>query len=92
MTKLQQLHSDHGQSAWLDNLSRHHLRSGALRRLIDDGIRGVTSNPTIFAKAISGSQLVICGTATSSRPISSTDAVAGRSQDARMAGAPDSAA
>jgi transaldolase len=55
MTKLQQLHTDHGQSAWLDNLSRHHLRSGSLRRLIDDGIRGVTSNPTIFAKAISGS-------------------------------------
>jgi transaldolase len=55
MTKLQQLHTDHDQSAWLDNLSRHHLRSGALRRLIDDGIRGVTSNPTIFAKAISGS-------------------------------------
>ena len=55
MTKLQQLHAEHGQSPWLDNLTRGHLRSGQLRRLIDDGIRGVTSNPTIFAKAIGGS-------------------------------------
>jgi transaldolase len=55
MTKLQHLHSEHGQSPWLDNLTRGHLRGGGLRRLIDDGIRGVTSNPTIFAKAISGS-------------------------------------
>jgi transaldolase len=55
MTKLQQLHAEHGQSPWLDNLTRGHLRSGGLRRLIDNGIRGVTSNPTIFAKAIGGS-------------------------------------
>jgi transaldolase len=55
MTKLQQLHSEHGQSPWLDNLTRGHLRSTGLRRLIDNGIRGVTSNPTIFAKAIGGS-------------------------------------
>ena len=55
MTKLRQLYTDHGQSPWLDNLTRGHLRRGTLRRLIDDGIRGVTSNPTIFAKAISGS-------------------------------------
>jgi transaldolase len=55
MTKLQQLRDEHGQSPWLDNLTRVHLRSGGLRRLIDDGIRGVTSNPTIFAKAIGGS-------------------------------------
>jgi transaldolase len=55
MTKLQQLYAEHGQSPWLDNLTRGHLRGGALQRLIDDGIRGVTSNPTIFAKAIGGS-------------------------------------
>jgi transaldolase len=55
MTKLQQLHAEHGQSPWLDNLTRSHLRNGGLRRLIDNGIRGVTSNPTIFAKAIGGS-------------------------------------
>ena len=55
MTKLRQLYADHGQSPWLDNLTRGHLRGGELRRLIAAGIRGVTSNPTIFAKAISGS-------------------------------------
>jgi transaldolase len=55
MTKLQQLHDEHGQSPWLDNLTRGHLRSGELRRLVGSGIRGVTSNPTIFAKAITGS-------------------------------------
>jgi transaldolase len=45
-----------GQSVWLDNISRVLLRDGTLQRLIDqDGISGVTSNPTIFAKAIAGS-------------------------------------
>ena len=45
-----------GQSAWLDNLSRKLIRSGELKRLIDeDGLSGITSNPTIFQKAISGS-------------------------------------
>lgn len=45
-----------GQSAWLDFLDRRLLTSGELRRLVDeDGIRGVTSNPTIFEKAISSS-------------------------------------
>lgn len=55
MTKLHQLFDDHGQSPWLDNLSRSHLRSGKLRDLVAAGVRGVTSNPTIFARAISGS-------------------------------------
>lgn len=46
-----------GQSIWLDQLSRSLLTTGRLKRLIDeDGLRGVTSNPTIFQKAISGSQ------------------------------------
>jgi transaldolase len=45
-----------GQSVWLDNLSRKLIHSGELKRLIDeDGISGITSNPTIFQKAISGS-------------------------------------
>lgn len=45
-----------GQRVWLDNLSRTLLREGGLRRLVDeDGIAGVTSNPTIFHKAISES-------------------------------------
>jgi len=46
-----------GQSFWLDNLSRHLIHSGELKRLIDeDGVTGITSNPTIFQKAISGSR------------------------------------
>ncbi len=45
--------NDFGQSPWCDNLSRPMLRDGDLRALVaDDGIRGVTSNPTIFEKAI----------------------------------------
>ena len=43
----------HGQSIWLDNISRDLLLSGELRRWVEDeGIRGVTSNPAIFEKAI----------------------------------------
>ena len=55
MTKLRQLYDDHGQSPWLDDLTRHYLTGGGLRRLVGEGIRGVTSNPTIFQKAIAGS-------------------------------------
>src|SRR5437870_9149090 len=45
----------HGQSLWLDNLRRELITSGELARLRDAGITGITSNPTIFEKAISGS-------------------------------------
>ena len=55
MTNLQRLHDEQGQSAWLDNLTRAYLRDGTLGRLVADGIRGVTANPTIFARAIEGS-------------------------------------
>jgi transaldolase len=55
MTKLQRLYHEQGQSPWLDNLTRAYLRDGTLGRLVADGIRGVTANPTIFAKAIEGS-------------------------------------
>ncbi len=44
-----------GQSVWYDNISRGLLRSGELARLCAQGVLGVTSNPTIFDKAISGS-------------------------------------
>ena len=45
-----------GQNIWLDFIRRKMLLSGELKRLIDeDGIRGVTSNPAIFEKAIAGS-------------------------------------
>jgi transaldolase len=54
MTTLHDLHDRQGQSPWLDNLRRDWIQDGTLARLVDQGIRGVTSNPTIFAKAISG--------------------------------------
>ncbi len=45
-----------GQSVWLDFIRRHLITSGELKRLIDqDGLRGITSNPSIFEKAITGS-------------------------------------
>ncbi len=43
---------DAGQSVWLDNLRRSMFASGELKKLIDAGLRGMTSNPTIFEKAI----------------------------------------
>ena len=58
MTKLQRLYEEQGQSPWLDNLTRLYLQDGShgtLARLVRQGIRGVTANPTIFAKAIEGS-------------------------------------
>jgi len=46
----------YGQSVWLDYIRRTLITSGELQRLIDDdGLRGITSNPSIFEKAISGS-------------------------------------
>ena len=50
---IQQTH-ELGQSIWYDNISRGLLRSGGLRALVDQGVTGVTSNPTIFEKAIGG--------------------------------------
>ncbi|MBA3289416.1 MAG: transaldolase [Acidimicrobiia bacterium] len=55
MERFVRLFEEFGQSPWLDNLQRGYLTSGQLARLRDDGIRGLTSNPTIFQKAISGS-------------------------------------
>jgi transaldolase/glucose-6-phosphate isomerase len=53
---LKTLHPQYGQSLWLDYIRRHSLRSGEFARLVaEDGIRGVTSNPSIFEKAIAGS-------------------------------------
>jgi transaldolase len=54
MKPTQQLH-DLGQSLWLDNITRAMLRDGTLARYIDElSVTGLTSNPTIFDKAISG--------------------------------------
>jgi len=48
---------DYGQSPWMDYIRRDLLTGGELKRLIhDDGLRGMTSNPSIFAKAITGSK------------------------------------
>src|SRR5262249_36510715 len=55
MNPLQALQG-YGQSVWLDYIRRSLLTSGELTRLIEeDGLRGVTSNPAIFEKAITGS-------------------------------------
>ncbi len=45
---------NNGQSIWCDNISRSMIDTGELKRLIDLGVVGVTSNPTIFMKAITG--------------------------------------
>jgi len=50
-----QLYEDFGQSPWLDNLRREWVNSGRLQEWVDSGVRGLTSNPSIFEKAISTS-------------------------------------
>ena len=52
---LRRLFSEQGQSPWLDNLQRSYITSGELSALVNNGVRGLTSNPTIFQKAIQGS-------------------------------------
>ncbi|MCC6168489.1 MAG: transaldolase [Caldilineaceae bacterium] len=54
MNRIQQLHAL-GQSVWLDYIERSIIHSGELKALVEDGLRGVTSNPTIFQHAISKS-------------------------------------
>ncbi|MDX5449611.1 MAG: transaldolase, partial [Actinomycetes bacterium] len=55
MGLLHDLHDTGGQSPWLDNLRRGYLRSGELQAYVDRGVRGITSNPSIFQKAIADS-------------------------------------
>jgi transaldolase len=56
-SKVKEIH-DFGQSIWLDFIDRKFIAEGKLKSLIDDdGVRGVTSNPAIFEKAISGSDM-----------------------------------
>ena len=54
-SRLTELFARQGQSAWLDNLKRSYLTSGELESIVRSGVRGLTSNPTIFQKAIQGS-------------------------------------
>jgi len=50
--------ADYGQSIWMDNLTRDLVQSGELQKLIETrGLRGITSNPAIFEKAIAGNQI-----------------------------------
>lgn len=53
MTNLHTLYNNFAVSPWLDNLSRELIVSGQLQALVDKGVRGLTSNPSIFEKAFS---------------------------------------
>src|SRR5712691_11073068 len=44
--------AEHGQSCWLDDLTRRMIRNGELAELVEEGVHGVTANPATFAKAI----------------------------------------
>lgn len=55
MSKLHEL-AQLGQSIWHDYIRRSFLTSGEFQELIDKGLRGVTSNPSIFEKAIANSE------------------------------------
>ena len=52
MNTLQRLHAEFDQSPWVDSIDRQLIESGGLADLVSNGIRGLTSNPTIFAKAV----------------------------------------
>jgi transaldolase len=56
MNALQRLHAEFEQSPWIDFIDRKLIESGRLAELVADGIRGLTSNPTIFAKAVATGQ------------------------------------
>ena len=53
---LHRLHAEQDQSPWIDFIDRELITSGKLKEMIEDGIRGLTSNPTIFAKAVATGQ------------------------------------
>lgn len=55
MTRLHDLYAEQGQSPWLDNIRRGWITSGELENWVTRGVRGLTSNPSIFQKAIQGS-------------------------------------
>ena len=63
MTRLKELFSTENQSPWLDNLRRSWILNGELQNWIDNGVRGITSNPTIFQKVqMNSRRLVKCTT------------------------------
>ncbi len=52
MSSLHDLYREYGQSPWLDNLRRDWINNGELDRWVERGVRGLTSNPSIFQKAM----------------------------------------
>ena len=52
MSRLEDLHAQCGQSPWLDNLKRGWITSGEIEKWVERGVRGITSNPSIFQKAM----------------------------------------
>ncbi len=56
MNTLQRLHAEQDQSPWIDFIDRQLIASGRLAEQVRDGIRGLTSNPTIFGKAVASGQ------------------------------------
>jgi transaldolase len=56
MNALQRLYAQQEQSPWIDFIDRDLIESGRLAGLVRDGIRGLTSNPTIFSKAVASGQ------------------------------------
>jgi len=56
MNTLQRLHAEQDQSPWIDFIDRQLIDSGGLAARIGEGIRGLTSNPTIFGKAVASGQ------------------------------------
>src|SRR5690348_6161640 len=55
MPTLRRLYEEQSQSPWLDNLARSELQDGTVLRLVASGVRGVTANPTIVARALESS-------------------------------------
>ena len=72
MNRLQALYSETGQSPWLDNLRRGWITSGELSDWVNKGVRGITSNPTIFQNAMTGTSVYDDQLAELSRQGSST--------------------
>ncbi|HET6746305.1 MAG TPA: transaldolase, partial [Candidatus Limnocylindria bacterium] len=56
MNMLQRLYAEQNQSPWIDFIDRKLIESGRLEEMVRDGIRGLTSNPTIFGKAVASGQ------------------------------------
>jgi len=56
MNNLERLYAEQEQSPWIDFIDRQLIESGRLADMVRDGIRGLTSNPTIFGKAVASGQ------------------------------------